>query len=104
MDNNPVIPEDDAGRAAFWREHVEAWRQSQLSQRGYARQHDLPIARFTYWKNKLYPSKPSGDFVEVNVSAGALVRIHHPSGMVIECMPDTSVRWLRDLLGFDDAS
>ena len=104
MDHTPVIPEDDAGREAFWTEHIEAWRQSNLSQREYARRHDLPIARFTYWKNKLYPREPSSSFVELKMEPGMPVRIQHPAGAVIECLPGTDVRWLRALLGIDDAS
>lgn len=103
MEDSPIIPEDDAGREAFWTEHVEAWRQSNLSQRAYARQHGLPIVRFTYWKNKRYPGRRSSGFVELKVEATP-VRIYHDSGAVIECTPGTSVPWLRQLLGLDDAS
>lgn len=104
MDTEPTIPEDNDERKAYWQEHVDAWRQSHLSQREYARQHGLPIARFTYWKNKLYPNTRSSGFVELQVESTAPVRIHHPSGPVIDCPPGTDVHWLRALLGIDHAS
>ena len=36
-----------------WTSHVEAWKESGLSQIDYCRQHDLSRHRFTYWKCKL---------------------------------------------------
>ena len=104
MDNLPTLPDDDTEREAFWSQHVESWRQSNLSQREYARQKHLPIARFTYWKNKLYPSSRESGFVRVNVESDAPIRIHHRSGTVVECLPGTDVNWLRSLLGISDAS
>lgn len=104
MENTTRIPDEGADREQFWTAHVEAWQQSELSQREYARQHGLPIARFTYWKNKLYPAERSAEFVELKVNAAAPVRIYHRSGTVIECMPGTEVRWLQALLGMADAS
>ena len=41
MDNTPVIPEDGAGREAFWTAHIEAWRQSELTQPAYARRESI---------------------------------------------------------------
>lgn len=37
----------------IWTSHVEAWRESGLSQIDYCRQHNLSRHRFTYWKCKL---------------------------------------------------
>ena len=48
-------PDNDATRTASWREHINAWRETGQTQRAYTRQHELSIARFTYWKNKFYP-------------------------------------------------
>jgi|TARA_B100000315_G_scaffold259247_1_gene314497 hypothetical protein len=104
MENLPAIPEEDSERTVFWTQHVEAWHQSAFSQREYARQHQLPIARFTYWKNKLYPNPRESGFVQVNLEASASVRIHHPTGTVIECLAGTDVGWLRSLLGMMHAS
>jgi len=36
-----------------WTSHVEAWKESGLSQVDYCRKHDLSRHRFTYWKCKL---------------------------------------------------
>ncbi|MFQ5645270.1 MAG: hypothetical protein ACE5FQ_16465, partial [Thiogranum sp.] len=108
MDNtdNFDIPEDDAEREAFWRKHVQGWQCSGLTQRQYVREHGLPLARFTYWKGKLFPreSRLPSSFVQVDVEPALPVRIRHASGVVIECAPGTDPSWLRGLLGFTDAS
>jgi hypothetical protein len=37
----------------YWREHVESWRKSGLSQAGYARQSGIQYHTLKYWKRKL---------------------------------------------------
>jgi hypothetical protein len=100
----PAIPESNTERAAFWARHVEDLLQSKLSHRAYAEQHGLPLARLTYWKQKLRPQPRSTAFVRASVEATSPVRIHHRSGAVIECLPGTDVVWLKQLLGMPDAS
>jgi len=102
-----AIPDDDANRTAFWQQHIDAWRKTTLTQRGYAKQHGLSIARFTYWKSKFYRNAPvtKKDFVPVRVTEPqGPIRFMHPSGVVIECSTGTEVTWLRSLLGLEDAS
>ena len=100
-------PDNDATRTAFWREHINAWREAGQTQREYARQHELSIARFTYWKNKFYPTTAlvKDSFVPVRLAAApSPVRLTHPNGLVIECQVGTDAPWLRLLLGLADAS
>ena len=35
----------------FWFQHIEAWQQSELSQAEYARQHELSISTFGYYRH-----------------------------------------------------
>ena len=104
METLPTIPEDQAGRETFWAHHIEKWRQSNLSQREYARRHQLPVVRFTYWKNKFHPSRKESEFIRVDVESSAPVRIHVRSGTVVECLPGTDITWLRALFGMHDAT
>ncbi len=50
-------------KAAFWRRHLVAWRDSGLSQAAYCRRHGLSLACFGYWRGKwrsaLLPSAPA---------------------------------------------
>jgi hypothetical protein len=40
-------------KECFWREHIQRWRESRISQVGYCREHGLKETAFTYWKGKL---------------------------------------------------
>jgi hypothetical protein len=101
------LPGQDASKTAFWKQHIDAWRHSKLTQRDYAKQHGLAIARFVYWKNKLYPSPRTrqNQFVPVRVTTSqSPIRLIHPGGLVIECNSGTDVAWLQSLLGLSGAS
>ena len=37
---------------AFWRAHLESWRNSTLNQREYCEAHGLPLKRFENWRAK----------------------------------------------------
>lgn len=39
----------------FWKQHIDDWQDSGLSQVEYCRQHHLIAHRFTYWKHKFKP-------------------------------------------------
>lgn len=101
-------PGQNDAKTRFWREHIDAWQQSNLTQRAYATQQGLPVARFVYWKNKFYPNRASSraDFVPVRVAtpSASSLRLILPSGVIIECTTGTDVSWLRALLGLAVAS
>lgn len=44
---------DREAKRAWWRDHIERWRDSGLSQLAYCREHDLRPWQFTYWKRGL---------------------------------------------------
>lgn len=82
-------------KAAFWRRHLAAWRDSGQSQAAYCRQEDLSLPCFGYWRGKLgtvpAPSAPallpivvsemsrSVDLIEVDLSNG--LQVHLPVDM-----------------------
>ncbi len=43
---------------AFWRAHVDGWRQSSLNQREYCEAHGLPLKRFGNWRAKFRHDDP----------------------------------------------
>ena len=106
-DELSAVAEDDGAKTRFWQQHLGAWQTSGLTQRAYAREHDLPIARFTYWKSKFYANTPvdKTDFVPVRLDTiPSPIRLRHPSGVIVECPAGTDVIWLRSLMGFNSAS
>ena len=80
------------GKAAFWRRHLAAWRDSGLSQAAYCRRQDISLSSFGYWRGKrdAVPASPallplvvspvpsSMDRIEVTLPNGLQVRL--PSG------------------------
>jgi hypothetical protein len=50
----------------FWKQHIEGWQASDLSQIEYCRQHHLIAHRFTYWKQK-FTSSPAQSFIELKL-------------------------------------
>lgn len=40
-------------KEAFWREHVEEWKESGQSKRGYCREHGLSESSFSAWKREV---------------------------------------------------
>lgn len=52
----------------FWKQHIEDWQASDLSQVEYCRQHRLIVHRFTYWKQK-FTSNPAQSLIELKIPA-----------------------------------
>ncbi len=88
----------------FWREHLEAWRRSDLTQREYCANQGLGEKAFYRWRRKereaVASAKSSLTLVPVSVGApvtGNVVRLHSPGGWRIE-LPAEGAPWLADLL------
>jgi hypothetical protein len=98
---------DDQTREDFWREHVETWRRSGLSQSEFAQTQGLVLSQFSYWKRKfdsVTHTTSRKSFVPVTMTGHSpTVRLLHPNGLVIECLPGTDTGWLRSLIGISDA-
>ncbi len=89
--------------AQFWREHVEAWDRSDLTQAAYCAAHGLSTKSFYRWRHRQVEAAPSSaplTLVPVKVGSaatGSLVRVHSPGGWCIE-IPGADVCWLGELL------
>ena len=85
----------------YWREQVEGWRQSGLSQIAYCAQHGLSIKSFRRWRTKLQrATPPSLTLVPISVGAPATapaIRLHSPGGWRIE-LATANPAWLADLV------
>jgi transposase-like protein len=89
------MPEDDhryshEQRRRFWRQHVEGWQQSGLSQIAYCRSHDLKVQQFYRWRRRIMAAAPRPvSFLPVTIASAprqppAAIRIHTPNGFTIE--------------------
>ena len=39
-------------KRSHWKQHIERWRSSRMTQKAYCQQHDLGYHKFTYWKKR----------------------------------------------------
>jgi len=55
---------------AFWKQQIQGWQESDLTQVEFCRKNNLIPHRFTYWKNRLVKSaKAPVSLVQVNMKA-----------------------------------
>lgn len=47
-----ILKEINLSTHDHWKQHVEQWRQTKLSQTAYCKQHALNYHQFLYWKHK----------------------------------------------------
>ena len=86
-----------------WREQVEGWRASGLSQIAYCEQHGLNIKSFRRWRTKLQravATAPSLTLVPISVGTPATapaILLHSPGGWRIE-LATANPTWLADLV------
>lgn len=88
--------------AEYWQGHIDAWRQSGLTQIAYCARHGLGVKSFYRWRHKarataqtklpltLIPVSPG-------IPATTGIRLHSPGGWRIE-LPAGGAPWLADLL------
>ena len=89
----------------YWQNHLDACKQSELTQKDYCAQHGLSTKSFYRWlrkeKDAATTAKSSLTLVPVSVvcaaTTGSLIRLHSPGGWRIE-LPVGSAPWLADVL------
>jgi len=88
----------------YWRRHLEAWHQSDVSQKAYCASQGLSVESLRRWRRRekaaLVATKSSLTLVPINVgtaAAGNIVRLRSPDGWEIE-LPGSSVPLLIDFL------
>jgi hypothetical protein len=97
-------------RIEEWSDHLQAWRESGLSQRAYCQQADLKLHQFGYWRRKLEraPSHNlpalgnNGGFVPVTVqgerlSAGLTITL--PNGLRVQGIDQHNLALAKQLIG-----
>jgi len=55
-------------KRAYWKEQIDRWRQSGLSQAEYCRRHDLVRHQMAYWKKRLQKPEPDVSFFPVELN------------------------------------
>ena len=91
-----------------WWRHVEAWRESGLSQADYCRQQGLNPKTFSAWARRALPIDKNAplDVVSVPVTPSPpaataearVIMLRFPHGAQLELSTAVSPRWLAELL------
>ena len=98
---------ENAELSEFWKNHIETWKNSGLTQAEYCRRHDLKKTRFTYWKLKFEKQFLPQTFVEVSQATVRKafesksvnpVVIHCSSGFTAEVPENFSSESLKQIL------
>lgn len=61
----------------FYQHHVNAWKESNLSQAKYCRENDLIRHRFGYWKRKLINEEQPVEFVMLPANLPGVIPFSH---------------------------
>ena len=91
--------------AAFWQDHIEAWRQGSLTQTAYCANHGLHIKSFA---RRLYQARDSAEpsklpltlvpaSIAQPVPIHTFIQLHSPSGWKVD-LPSTGIAGLAELL------
>ena len=96
---------------SFWEAHLNAWKETRLSQAAYCQKYELHVHRFGYWKRKLIgakkPSSKSKGFVHLNpvninptsnIPAPSLA-VQLPNQLRIEGITSDNLRLVKQLTG-----
>lgn len=72
-------------RHQYWQQHIEAWRQSALSQRDYCKRQEISFSGFSYWRRRLNGlAKDQSKLLPIKVSRSATLTVILPSGIRLE--------------------
>jgi hypothetical protein len=87
---------------AKWRQHIEAWQRSGLSQAEYCAQQQINVRTFTARLSdyRKLPAAVSAALIPVHIepSVAATIVFTHAQGHRLELPPSVSARWVAELL------
>mgnify|MGYP006865118633 CR=1 FL=1 len=94
-------------KRALWKQHIENWRSSGLTQKDFCLQHELKPHQFTYWKKRFVHTDAGITFVPLKFrrplrppsnTCSASIRVVVDRDLQIELGPDFDPRLLRRLI------
>jgi hypothetical protein len=85
-----------------WKQHIELWQNSGLSQAGYCQQEGLNrktfSARLSEYRSNRSPTSSVLIPIQVEAMATGQIVLHHAKGHRLELPASVSVSWLGELL------
>lgn len=71
-------------KRAQWQAHIEAWQQSNQTQKAYCQSEGISLAAFGYWRKRLSKPKAQKLLQLGSASSTTLARLHVPGDIVID--------------------
>jgi len=79
-----VIPPTGAERRKYWKEHIERWCNSGMTQKDYCQENGLKWSTFHYWKQRLQEKPSPLSIVQVSLEPLGVSRdMHDWHGLVL---------------------
>ena len=85
--------------------HIETWQTSNLTQKDYCIQNDIPFNTFYYWLKRLRDKEQtlSKGFVSLRIkdyraTAGGSINIHYPNGVQLSVPSTMDIRLMSKLI------
>ena len=94
-------------KRAFWKQQLESWRSSGMTQKAYCRQHELKEHQFVYWKKRFVQTDAGITFVPLKIRPSmptpsamhsSVLRLFVKGDLQIEIGPDFDPQLLRRLI------
>ncbi len=94
-------------KRSYWKQHIEIWRSSGMTQTAYCIQHELKVHQFVYWKKRFVQTDTGITFVPLKISRSMPSPAHKCSSplrlivdrdLQIEIGPDFDPHLLRRLI------
>jgi len=94
-------------KRAHWKQHIESWQASGLTQREFCRQHHFSYYQFGYWKKRLVQAETGTKFVTMDLGpstgkgssqTGCPLRLVLADKFTIEIDPGFDPHLLRQLI------
>jgi len=54
-------------KRTYWKQHIEGWKQTGLTQSEYCRRHNLKHHQLVYWKKRLLKTETDVSFVQLDL-------------------------------------
>lgn len=105
MTDSHRVGVDPTQKRRFWKEHIDRWQQSGMSQVAYCRQYELKAHQLTYWKKRLAQPDAGVAFVPLQFTRNLPVPVSRspfhlltPNGYKIEVAPGFDPITLKQLI------
>ena len=94
-------------KRALWKQHIESWRSSGMTQTAYCNENQLKDHQFSYWKKRFVETQSGITFVPVKIqrtrrskarASSAPMRLIVDGDVAIEIEPDFDSQFLRRVI------